>query len=145
MADNDYEAALERVEAIRNPGRKALAARQRILYVLASQSMVSGDYGKADSYLAKAEAIAGADDALAAEVTLLQAQSMAAKGRYKEAAEKYRAYITATRGRGVNDAVAKRFLPQTISTERKKLFRRFRAIRASISASVPTCSTALRI
>ncbi len=106
MADNDYEAALERVEAIRNPGRKALAARQRILYVFASQSMASGDYGKADSYLAKAEAISGADDALAAEVTLLQAQSMAAKGRDKEAAEKYRAYITATRGRGVNDAVA---------------------------------------
>lgn len=106
MADNDYDAALERVEAIRNPGRKAVEARQRILYVLASRSVASSDFSKAEAYLSKAAGISGGDATIAAEINLLQAQCMAAKGRQAEAADRYRAYLTATRGRGANSAVA---------------------------------------
>lgn len=96
VSDNDYDRALQRVEAIRNPGRQALTAKQRIYYVLGSRALAAADNANATGYLDKAAALASYDPAVAAEVILLQAENLAAQGKHEAAVAKFNDYISRT-------------------------------------------------
>ncbi len=119
VSDNDYERALLRVEAIRNPGPEALKAKQRIYYVLGSQALARRDYAKADSYLERAAKLASQDAATAAEVILLQGESLAAQGKNTAAAAKFNDYISRTPRTAANRTQAYYGLGYALMSDRK--------------------------
>ena len=93
VADNDYERALERLNAISHPGDNVLKAKQQILYALGSKAYTAGKLKEADRYLDEAATLARHDAATAAEVTLLRGETALAAGRHAEGAERFRSYL----------------------------------------------------
>lgn len=106
VADNDYDRALERLNAITNPGANILKAKQQILYALGSKAFAAGDMRAANRYLDEAATLARHDAATAAEVTLLRAETALADGRYSEAADRFRAYLNSAGRNAANRPTA---------------------------------------
>ncbi len=100
MADNDYERALERINAISTPSPGILGAKQRVLYTLGMKALREGNASQAGTYLDEAASLSGHDSGLDNEVILAQGQTLYALGNPREAAGKYRSYL---RSAGKND------------------------------------------
>lgn len=106
IADNDYNRALERLDAIENPSDKLLATKQRVLYTLGVNALGDNKLDKAADYLAKARALAAHDRAIAAETSLAEGQLLYKQGKHVQAADKYRAYLNTASRDSENRAVA---------------------------------------
>ncbi|MDE6134920.1 MAG: tetratricopeptide repeat protein, partial [Muribaculaceae bacterium] len=78
---------------INNPSDKILAAKQQILYALGSSSYAEGKTSQAMRYLDEAATLARHNRATAAEVTLLQAETLMAEGNTADAVLKFRKYL----------------------------------------------------
>lgn len=94
MADKDYARALERLEGIANPGKRTIAAKQRLLYLLGADEISANKLAAARMHLDAAKAYADADVATAAEIVLLRAQLDALEGDNASAATGFRRYLT---------------------------------------------------
>lgn len=91
-ADEDYDKALARLEAIRNPNDNVSRATRHLLYLMGVRELNAGNAGAAAEYFARAASMPG-DRGLSAEIQLWQARALAASGDHRGAAEKYGAYL----------------------------------------------------
>lgn len=94
IADKDYDRALERLEAMKNPDRRTRRALQRVLYLMGADRYTRGSYDEAATLLNRATKYSNADADIAAEVTVMQAGVEAARGNHHEAAGLYRKYLS---------------------------------------------------
>lgn len=106
MADNDYERALSRLNAINSPSPRMQAAKQRVLYTLGMKSLREGNYAVASDFLNDAHALRSFDATIAAEVVLAQAQVLQANGNNTSAIDKFRTYLRTADKNAQNRPVA---------------------------------------
>lgn len=92
-AESDYARALERLEAIRRPGPRALAAKQYILYVMGSAALSGGNDAEAGRLLERARSVGANEPAVAAEIVLQRARLAAREGNHAEGARLYGEYL----------------------------------------------------
>ena len=92
LSDEDYDRALERLEAIVDPSETVVSARRQILYLQGCRALNSGNASEALEYLNRAASIRG-DRTLGAEIELWQARALAAKGDNTSAARRYASYL----------------------------------------------------
>lgn len=92
LADKDYQRAVNRIDATRNPSPKLLSVKQKALYALAWNDIQNHNYAGADTYLEKAAQINGFP-ALAAEIAFLQGIIRADEGNYGTAATLFDRYL----------------------------------------------------
>lgn len=88
--DRNYAKALRRIEAIRNPSARVLAAKQKILYELGAECVSNGRDAEAEKYLRQSIALAAHDRKIAAQARLWLGDACYAQGEYGNAAEAYR-------------------------------------------------------
>lgn len=93
ITDNDYDAALRSIDAIKRPGRKVLAAKQRVLLVLGARALAAGDARTALDRLNGSLALASHNADIAAEATLWQADAYYRLGEYANAERSYKVYL----------------------------------------------------
>ena len=106
MTENNYDEALRRVEAIRNPSADVLKAKTRILYNLASRAYRKGDYATARRHIQAAATASKYDVASGAEMVLLEAQMLSAEGKTEDAIKKYEQYLREAPRAAANRPVA---------------------------------------
>lgn len=94
IADKDYDRALERLQAMKNPDGRTRRALQRVLYLMGADRYSRGNYSEAASLLKRAGEYSNADADMAAEVTVMQAGVEAARGNNDAAIELYRKYLS---------------------------------------------------
>lgn len=106
MTENNYDEALRRVRAIRNPSPDVLKAKSRILYNLASRAYRKGDYNTTRAYISEAAPAARYDSPSGAEMILLEAWMLSDEGRTAEASAKYDLYLQTAPRAAVNRPIA---------------------------------------
>lgn len=105
LADNDYKSVLESVSRMSHPTSATLAAKQRALFMLGTQSLASGNASAARQYLLDARAIKSSPE-IGTQCDLWLGDCYYAMGQYANAVKSYRAFLGATSSRDVNYATA---------------------------------------
>lgn len=105
MTDNNYEAALEALEGMRDATPGLEDAKQRVLYVLGSRELQQGKREAALEHLRQATEMT-ADAGVATEARLWYGEALYGAGKYGEAAEQYRKYLNAKGGRAEQRGLA---------------------------------------
>lgn len=117
MNQSNYDEALERVRAIRNPGPEVLKAKSRILYNLASRAYRQGDFAAARRFIAEAGTSTRFDAPSGAEMVLLEAQMLSAEERPADAIKKYDAYLQQAPRAAANRPMASYMLGYALLSE----------------------------
>lgn len=86
ITDNNYEAALRSINAMRSPSAATLKAKQQVLYTLGARAMAAGAPDRAIDYLSQADRLAGSDPRIAAETALLLGEAYFRTGQYDKSA-----------------------------------------------------------
>ena len=86
----NYQAALASINKIKNPSREILQAKQKVYYNLGVQEFISGNYGASDVYTAEAIKL-GSNEAY-----YLKGESEYRQGKYPQAIEDLRKYVSVT-------------------------------------------------
>lgn len=88
----DYQKALRSISAIKNPSKKVLEAKQKIVYELGVEALSNNRPAEAEQYLLQAASPSGADD-ISTEATLWLGDARYALGKFAEARKSYTTYI----------------------------------------------------
>ncbi len=94
LTDNNYAAALESINKMRQPSKETLAAKQRALYALGVKALASSDTKQALSYLNEARSLAKYDPNTDIDVSLALGEALYANGDYGKAASEIQNYIS---------------------------------------------------
>lgn len=92
LSGNNFETALERLDAIRNPGPRVQGIRQYVLYVLGTTALNGGDNEQASQLLSSGAQV-NSNAAVNSEIILSRARLLNAQGQYNEAVELFRNYL----------------------------------------------------
>lgn len=93
MTDNNYDAALRSISAIRNPSDEILAAKQQITYTIGTRLLASGDTAGALTRFREARGLGNRNAGIARECDLWIGECLYKEGQYAEAAKSYEAYL----------------------------------------------------
>lgn len=96
MTDNNYERALTSIERVKKPSDTILKAKQRVLYILGSRNLASGDIVQSLNRLKEAKSLAAYDKDIARECNLWIGDCYYRQGKYTQASEAYLTYVKAT-------------------------------------------------
>lgn len=119
LTDNNYEAALNSINAIKNPTRATLDARQQVLYTLGTRYLATGDSNRAMNALRDAKAMGARNPAIAAECDLWMGEVLYRQGRFSQAAACYRDYLKSASRDAVNRQLALYDLGYALFGEKK--------------------------
>lgn len=97
MTDNNYESALRNIEKIKNPSPAILKAKQRVLYILGSRDLASGNATLALSRFKDAKSLASHDRDIARECDIWIGDCQYRLGKYQQASASYSSYIATSK------------------------------------------------
>ncbi len=97
MTDNNYDAALEGINRVKNPSPALLKAKLATLYALAGRDLRTGRLTSAADYLTEAMTLKEYDPEIARECLLLYGDCLYRQGKYADAAARYTAYLKGTK------------------------------------------------
>lgn len=103
MTDNNYESALASIQRIKNPSKAILAAKQRVLYIIATRQMGNGDYVNALSNFVQAEKLKSHNVNIANDCNLWIGQCHYEMGDYENAEKYLKKYLSSETGYADND------------------------------------------
>lgn len=92
LVDNNYEGALESIAKMRNPSRASIDAKQRALFMLATQQYSSGKIADAKKNFISARSINSNND-IALQTDLWLGDCHLSEGQYNDAIKSYESYI----------------------------------------------------
>lgn len=93
MTDNDYEAAIESINKVRNPSEKVLRAKQRVLFVLGTREFTAGKTASAIKRFTEARSLSRLDASIARQCDLWLGDCYYRQGNYDTAVKSYNAYL----------------------------------------------------
>lgn len=106
LTDNNYAAALESINKMRQPSKETLAAKQRALHALGVKSLAASDTKQALSYLNEARSLAKYDKDTDTDVSLALGEALYANGEYAKAASEIQNYISKSKSTAPNMPLA---------------------------------------
>ena len=92
MTTRNYEAALTSINKITRPGNKILAAKQRVLFQLGTQSFANSDMPSAENFFSDAIALGNYDKESRALAFFWRGECLYRKGFYQQAESDFRQY-----------------------------------------------------
>lgn len=101
MTDNNYNAALNSINSIKNPSQNILRAKQQVLYTLGTKELAKGDHVGALNSFRQAKALGSLIPEVYRELDLWIAESLYKGKSYSGAASSYRSYLNSNR-KGAN-------------------------------------------
>lgn len=93
MTDNNYEAALASINALKSPTEAVLAAKQQITYTLGTRDLESGRVASALNRFREAKALGDRNREIARECDLWIGECLYKEGNYAQAARSYETYL----------------------------------------------------
>ncbi len=93
MTDNNYTAALENIERVKNPSARIFAAKQRVLFMLGTHDFATGQYRKALDRFDASLKLASCSPEIALQTRLWRADCLYRLGDYAAASKAYRSYL----------------------------------------------------
>lgn len=93
MNDNNYQAALDFIDKIKNPSDKILKAKQHALYTMGTRQLTSGHADQAVKTLGQAAKLRKYDPAIGAETDLWLGEAYYQENRLPEAIGSYDSYL----------------------------------------------------
>jgi len=117
ITDNNYEAALRSINAMRSPSEATLKAKQQVLYTLGARAMAAGATDRAIDYLTQADRLASSDPRIAAETALLLGEAYFRTRQYDKSASNLLRYTSS--GYTANRALARYDLGYTRFAQKK--------------------------
>jgi Uncharacterized protein conserved in bacteria len=93
MTDNDYESAIASINNIKNPSKKILKAKQRVLFVLGTRELSAGKIASAIERFRQAKSLARLDPSIAAQADLWLGDAYYRQGNYDSAIQSFNAYL----------------------------------------------------
>lgn len=93
MSDNDYESALRAVNAMRNPSREALLAKQRALFMIGTRQYAAGNVSAALGSFTQAAGMQPSDTGIAQQALLWEGTCLYDNNSYDRAAQCLRQYL----------------------------------------------------
>jgi len=106
MTDNNYTAALQNIERVKNPSARILAAKQRVLFMLGTHDFAASDYRTALGRFNESLKLASHSADIAMQTRLWRADCLYRLGDYSAAATGYRAYLDKAPRTGANRTLA---------------------------------------
>ncbi|MCM1293846.1 MAG: tetratricopeptide repeat protein [Bacteroides sp.] len=97
MTDNNYTAALNSINQIKNPSAKILAAKQQVLYALGAREVKAGNNADAIRHLREAVNLKSHDAKMASEAELWLGEAYFNSGKYSDAVKAYSNAMTGNR------------------------------------------------
>ncbi|MCM1311674.1 MAG: tetratricopeptide repeat protein [Bacteroides sp.] len=101
----NYNAALESINKIKNPGRDILSAKQKVLFNLGKQCFMEGNFAEACAFLGRSEEI-GVDAQTLADTYYWKGEAEYRTGEYVSAATSMKKYISSAKSVAGNVAMA---------------------------------------
>lgn len=92
--DRNYRKALQSINAIKNPSKKVMAAKQKILYELGMECVVNGNPSEGADYLRQSISLASFDADIAAQAQLWLGDALYSLNDFKGAESAYRTAAT---------------------------------------------------
>lgn len=141
ITDNNYEAALNSINAIKHPTEATLDARQQVLYTLGTRYLNTGETAKAMNCLRQAKAMTGRNAAIAAECDLWMGETLFKEGKFSQASQCYSDYLKNSASNAPNRALAYYDLGYSLFGEKKfaqalDAFKKFNSMRDNASPAV---------
>ncbi len=106
MTDNNYEAALEAINKVRNPDDAVLAIKQMVLYSLGTRELQRSQPRAALAHLKEASSMTRLSPEVAAEATLWMGECQYKLSDYSGAVKSYNSYLRQSGGSPRNRALA---------------------------------------
>lgn len=103
--EKDYAKALQSIERIKNPGKRVLAAKQKVTYELGIESLSNNRPAEAQHYLETAVSLSQYNRDLALQAQLWLGDALYAQRKWKQAENAYKKFIDGT-GRDSNHTLA---------------------------------------
>lgn len=119
MTDNNYEKALASINRIKRPSKAILTAKQRVLYILGSRDVASGNINQAIERFTEAKKMSAQDRAMANECNLWLGDCYFRQGNYSRASQLYREYLKGGSASASNRAIAYYDLGYSLFSEKK--------------------------
>lgn len=119
LTDNNYEAALNSINSIKNPTRATLDARQQVLYTLGTRYLATGELNRAMNALREAKAMGNRIPAIATECDLWMGEILYKQGKFSQAAACYRDYLKHAASDAPNRQIARYDLGYALFGEKK--------------------------
>lgn len=119
LTDNNYDAALESINSMRNPSKATLAAKQRVLYALGNRALAEGSYPRALEYLTEASQLGSGDRTIDNEVALSFGEALYRNGKYEQAQAQIQNYLKRSSSSAENYPVALYDMGYTLYTQKK--------------------------
>lgn len=93
MTDNNYTAALDNIERVKNPSARILAAKQRVLFMLGTRDFAAGKYREALDRFDSSFRLASHSPEIAQQTRLWRADCLYRLGDASGAAKAYGSYL----------------------------------------------------
>jgi len=93
MTDNNYDAALRSIDAIRNPSQNILRAKQQVLYTIGTKELAKGDVTGSLNRFRQAKALGNINNDVYGELDLWIAEASYKGKSYSGAADSYKEYL----------------------------------------------------
>lgn len=119
MTDNNYEKALASINRIKHPTKAILTAKQRVLYILGSRDVASGNIPQAIQRFTDAKKMTAQDRSMANECNLWLGDCYFRQGDYSRASQLYREYLKGSSTSSANRAIAYYDLGYSLFSEKK--------------------------
>ncbi|MDE5929726.1 MAG: tetratricopeptide repeat protein [Muribaculaceae bacterium] len=107
LNDNNYEMALQSINRMKNPGVKVLGAKQKVLYVLGSRALATGNPEAALAYLDQSRQLDSHDKATSLQNALLMGEAFYRIGEYGKAVQQFDRYLAGVTASDANYSVGR--------------------------------------
>lgn len=119
MTDNNYEKALASINRIKRPSSAILTAKQRVLYILGSRDVASGNIPQAIERFTEAKKMTAQNRSMSNECNLWLGDCYFRQGNYSRATQLYREYLKGNTASAANRAIANYDLGYSLFSEKK--------------------------
>lgn len=119
ITDNNYQAALESINAMKAPSEATMAAKQQVLYVLGGRLLAGGETEQALKLLDQAKALARYSAETDREVALLRGEAAYRLDDYITAEREIKRYLSAAPAKAENRTLAQYDLGYALFAQKK--------------------------